>query len=103
MFINYLQSGFQILLIVMPIHLALFSLTWVVGINCLYKQRNTISVILALFVSIITAMLLIASPFLPLIENISDILQGLIRGIADIFGRIWEGQGQGFASCLDLP
>ncbi len=85
MFINYLQSGFQILLIVMPIHLALFSLTWVVGINCLYKQRNTISVILALFVSIITAMLLIASPFLPLIENISDILQGLIRGIADIF------------------
>jgi len=85
MFVNYLWYGLQILMIITPIHLALFSIIWVIGIWCLNNGRRFIYVLTALITSILISLILISLVILSLTQNVSLPLRGFIEVIKSIF------------------
>jgi len=85
MFANYIWYALRILMVITPIHLALFTLTWVIGIWCLNNERRVLFVISSLVISIFISLILIDVLFLTF--NVTIFLQigAFIKVIQNIF------------------
>jgi len=85
MFVNYLGYGFQILLVITPIHFTLFSLVWVIGIWSLNYKRRVVHVVGLIICSLLLSLILISVVISSITENVSLPLGALSGWIQDIF------------------
>lgn len=85
MFVNYLLYGFRFLLVITPIHLALFILTWAIGIWCLNNDRRIPFVISSLIISILISLILAAVMLSSFNVTVFLPIQTFINGILNIF------------------
>jgi len=85
MFVNYLWYGFRTLMVITPIHLALFILTWVMGIWCLNNERRIPYVISSLMISILVSLIFVTVMVSSFNVNIFLPIRAFIVMIQNIF------------------
>jgi len=85
MLANYLWYGFRILMVITPIHLGLFTLTWVIGIWCMNNERRVLFVISSLITSIFIGLIFVAVMLSSFNVNIFLPIRAFIEVIQNIF------------------
>lgn len=85
MFANYVSYGFRVLMVMTPIHLALFILTWVIGVWSLNNDRRIPFVFSSLIISILISFILVAVMLSSFNMTVFLPIQPLINGIQNIF------------------